>query len=536
MSTPDDARAYPRRSNAASRRSTIVSWNVGLRGLRALTDARAAQKTYGRADAHGVRRIHGYGSMKALFDALGSDLKVICLQETKLSSSGDVERLERVEGWDGAHAVCESSNHRVGYSGVAVYWRSNEICPTSIERGVCAKGDAGESTMWAGEIAPFADDATRAKEIDGEGRALWVDFGEFVLCTVYVPAVFGDPAVDEKTAERAAFKRDFLSALEARYKSLRERGRNVILCGDWNIAPSWKLDRADEDPNAVEPRNPSRDWLAAQLAGDAMVDVFREFFPTLGDAFTCWNVASGAQLSNYGSRIDYFLCDRAVTLKRVRGVGVAQKFEGSDHAPVYLELEESMWRRRDSQQTPPSLAISMLYPGRQTTVDSIFARASSTSNATPEFLNAASQSRAKPTRPSARAQSRAGVSDAPKRKPEATLKDFFVVKSKKKEPDDRNERQLDTVEQHIAPTANAFESRETKVSSEEARGAWMNTFAKMAPPKCKHGETCKVRTVKKKESPHCGRVFFCCPRPAGARTNPDCDCGFFLWREHRAPK
>jgi len=195
-----------------------------------------------------------------------------------------------------------------------------------------------------------------------------------------------------------------------------------------------------------------------------------------------------------------------------------------------------MWRRRDSQQTPPSLAISMLYPGRQTTVDSIFARASSTSNATPEFLNAASQSRAKPTRPSARAQSRAGVSDAPKRKPEATLKDFFVVKSKKKEPDDRNERQLDTVEQPIAPTANAFESRETKVSSEEARGAWMNTFAKMAPPKCKHGETCKVRTVKKKESPHCGRVFFCCPRPAGARTNPDCDCGFFLWREHRAPK
>ena len=121
MSTPDDARAYPRRSNAASRRSTIVSWNVGLRGLRALTDARAAQKTNGRADTHGVRRIHGYGSMKALFDALGSDLKVICLQETKLSSSGDVERLERVEGWDGAHAVCESSNHRVGYSGVAVY-------------------------------------------------------------------------------------------------------------------------------------------------------------------------------------------------------------------------------------------------------------------------------------------------------------------------------------------------------------------------------------------------------------------------------
>lgn len=169
-----------------------------------------------------------------------------------MSLSGDVERLERVEGWDGVYAVCEFFNYCVGYSGVVVYWCLNEICLMLIEWGVCVKGDVGELIMWAGEIASFADDATRAKEIDGEGRVLWVDFGEFVLCMVYVLVVFGDLVVDEKIVECVVFKCDFLSAFEARYKSLRERGRNVILCGDWNIVLLWKFDCVDEDLNVVE--------------------------------------------------------------------------------------------------------------------------------------------------------------------------------------------------------------------------------------------------------------------------------------------
>lgn len=76
---------------------------------------------------------------------------------------------------------------------------------------------------------------------------------------------------------------------------------------------------------------------------------------------------------------------------------------------------------------------------------------------------------------------------------------------------------------------NVFELCEMKVSFEEVRGAWMNTFVKMAFFKCKYGETCKVRTVKKKESLYCGCVFFCCLCLVGVCINFDCDCGFFFW-------
>ena len=74
----------------------------------------------------------------------------------------------------------------------------------------------------------------------------------------------------------------------------------------------------------VEPRNPSREWLARMLDDDGggFRDAFREAHPKTFDAYTCWNIASGAQLHNYGSRIDYFLCDREISMTHVERVGV----------------------------------------------------------------------------------------------------------------------------------------------------------------------------------------------------------------------
>jgi hypothetical protein len=54
----------------------------------------------------------------------------------------------------------------------------------------------------------------------------------------------------------------------------------------------------------------------------ALVDVFRQRYPKLRGAYTCWHVASGAQLTNYGSRIDYFLLERSM-VPAVDRVGVA---------------------------------------------------------------------------------------------------------------------------------------------------------------------------------------------------------------------
>ena len=67
----------------------------------------------------------------------------------------------------------------------------------------------------------------------------------------------------------------------------------------------------------------------------------------------------------------------------------------------------------------------------------------------------------------------------------------------------------------------------------DAVSEWQRIQQRMAPPRCRgHGEVCKVREVKK-EGPNRGRVFFCCPRPAGQRGNKEADCGHFEWAYSR---
>ena len=75
--------------------------------------------------------------------------------------------------------------------------------------------------------------------------------------------------------------------------------------------------------------------------GGALVDVFRCRYPRLKGAYTCWNVSSGAQLTNYGSRIDYFLMD-AQSAACVSRAGIAPAHQGSDHAPIFITLQSGL--------------------------------------------------------------------------------------------------------------------------------------------------------------------------------------------------
>ena len=508
-------------SSSSTRSRSLCSFNVGLRGLKNLCQRRA-DASRATADEHGVRRALGYGSLDAFLRALGDDVDLVCVQETKLTRL-DVSSLGRVEDeWDSAHSVCDARG-KDSYAGVAIYWRTSRLRPVAIEEGLCGSRRRETTTsrliFYDADDVPFAHDVARQKELDSEGRALWVDLGTFVLCTVYVPAVFGDATTDEKVAERACFKADFLSALATRYQSLLKRGRHVVLCGDWNIAPCARRDRAGVPSGAPLGVNPSREWLREQLDGH-LTDIFRAAHPDVNDAFTCWNVASGAQLNNYGSRIDYFLMDDAF-VKFVRAVGVAQSHQGSDHAPVFCSLASDAWPTFDARQPTPELACSMLYPGRQSKLDEIFTLGGSGNGCEPDYLAIASRTKA----PSAKAPAKR------KAPPEKSIRDFFAVKNPKP-----------PVKVEPTPTQNSPTRAATKeierntntISAEDARHAWSTTFAKMAPPKCRgHDEPCKIRTVKQKDNPNFGRVFFCCPRPAGPRTNRECDCGFFKWRDDR---
>jgi exodeoxyribonuclease-3 len=66
-------------------------------------------------------------------------------------------------------------------------------------------------------------------DIDAEGRYLEARFGNLSLISLYLPS---GSSSEERQAAKFSFMERFLPHLEA----LAASGREVILCGDWNIA------------------------------------------------------------------------------------------------------------------------------------------------------------------------------------------------------------------------------------------------------------------------------------------------------------
>ena len=631
-------------SGRADTTITLVSWNIGLRGLRQLADASRTADRVASKDEHGVSRQLGYGSVAALLASLGEDVHVVCLQETKLTGRGDLtQALACPPGWDSAFSVCRDANGKrgkSGYAGVATYFRAN-LNVVSAEEGITGvlaedderyddapnderdERDENENEN-ENEDAPNAASAvgcrgamgerfsrSRMRELDAEGRCVLVDFGGFVLFNLYVPAITSS---DEREAEaRAEFKRDFLDAAAIRWSALRAAGRNVVLCGDWNVSPG-AIDsahaparRGPAEDAAFVASHPGRMWLARALRGNGaaavsegeapdtnasfssgpeapgpdavparLVDVFRAAYPGVTGAYTCWNVAAGAQLTNHGSRIDYFLVDPDFA-RSVTRCGIARSHPGSDHCPVFIAVaaRTDVFRNAEDVETRARRVLPAL-------VSSVaLARAGRQARLTGFFRKSAPPAAAE-TYPRA-----AGVSVGAKRRGDVSIRSFFARKRASSGEDDAGDgarnsslgggkrppaaveapteaptgpssegaaggapfrkhpteaptgpsseggaavavRNFGPPESPAAPAAPSA----TATASKETVDAWRRIRERQKPPRCRgHGETSKVRKVTK-AGPNFGRVFFACPRPAGDRANGG-DCGFFQWAYDR---
>ena len=64
-----------------------------------------------------------------------------------------------------------------------------------------------------------------------------------------------------------------------------------------------------------------------------MIDAFRVVHPTLRKAFTCFNTQLGARQTNFGTRIDYILCDASLK-ECIKDCTILSEIKGSDHLPV----------------------------------------------------------------------------------------------------------------------------------------------------------------------------------------------------------
>jgi exodeoxyribonuclease-3 len=229
----------------------------------------------------------------------GTPWDVVCLQEIK-AASDDVPTPLRAPRR--AHAAFFPAQQK-GYAGVALYSRAK----------------------------PRVVHGFGAAEFDREGRYLEADFGELVVISLYLPSGSSGP-------HRQASKFRFLDAFLPHLASLRRRRREIVLCGDWNIAHrpidlrNW---RSNQKNSGFLPEE--REWLTRVFDELGFVDVFRRVDPR-PEQYTWWSNRGQAWAKNVGWRIDYQIATPGIAAKaRAAAIYKAKRF--SDHAPLVIDYD-----------------------------------------------------------------------------------------------------------------------------------------------------------------------------------------------------
>jgi len=222
----------------------------------------------------------------------------ICLQEVKAQEADLEGRPFALRGYEKHVFHAEKK----GYSGVALYSRHQ---PDAVVKGF------------------------GAREFDAEGRYLEAKFGTLSVVSVYLPSGSSGP-------HRQASKFRFLAAFLPHLETLKRSGREVILCGDWNIAHreidlrNWRANRKNSGFLPEE-----RDWLTKVFEGLGFVDVFRRLNAE-PEQYTWWSNRGQAWAKNVGWRIDYQIATPGVaTTAHRESIYLRKRF--SDHAPLVID-------------------------------------------------------------------------------------------------------------------------------------------------------------------------------------------------------
>ena len=165
-------------------------------------------------------------------------------------------------------------------------------------------------------------------EFDMETRIVQVELGNLVLASVYVPNGGKDYTA----------KIRFLEKLAAWTRSVHDAGRELILCGDINIAAGDIDVHPKERKPGIIGQRPEERELFTRLLGDHLVDVGRALAPEDEGLFTWWPPWRNMRARNIGWRIDYILASRPLA-DRATDCRVLASFGTSDHAPVMMTIE-----------------------------------------------------------------------------------------------------------------------------------------------------------------------------------------------------
>lgn len=246
-------------------------------------------------NVNGIRAAHKAGFLK-WFDQQKAD--VVCVQEIKAFP----EQLEPELANPSKYHAYWHPAQKPGYSGTAIFSKKE---PLDVKLGM------------------------GVPKIDAEGRVIVADYGNFTLINAYFPN-------SQREHTRLPYKLEFCAEMLKFCEKLRKKGKNVVICGDFNIAHKeidLKNPKSNKDNAGFLPEE--RAWMD-QFTAKGYVDTFRHFTPD-PEHYTWWSYRPGVREKNVGWRIDYF-CTNDEHKDRLKTSIHQHTVRGSDHCPIQLDL------------------------------------------------------------------------------------------------------------------------------------------------------------------------------------------------------
>ncbi len=258
------------------------------------------------ANLNGIRS----AEKKGFFDWFArQDADILCVQELKAHGHQVPERAGTPEGYQSYFHFAE----KPGYSGTGLYSRHK---PDHVYTGLS-------------EV-----DGEHWNNVDTEGRYVQADFGKLSVISAYFPSGSSSEA---RQSAKMSFLERFLPFIE----EIRKHGREIILCGDINIAhrpidlKNW---RGNQKNSGFLPEE--RAWMD-QLFAAGFVDVFRFLYPDQ-ETYTWWSNRGRAREKDVGWRIDYQIATTG-TANLAKSAVVHDRFDRfSDHAPLTIDYDVSL--------------------------------------------------------------------------------------------------------------------------------------------------------------------------------------------------
>ncbi len=232
---------------------------------------------------------------------------VLCLQETKVIDQ------------DFPQAAFEALGYQVYISGQKSYNGVALLSRTELDTSIGFSAVLGETVG----------------DLDEQKRVISGRLGELWIVDLYVPNG------SEIGSKKYHYKLRWLATLRDYLKTLMGQQGQVLVCGDFNVAPE---DRDIHNPagreNHIMASDAERQALSQAILDLGFVDAFRQFNSEAGQ-FTWWDYRTGAFQRDRGWRIDHhYLSPALSSLAKSCTIDKTPRAweKPSDHTPVIVEL------------------------------------------------------------------------------------------------------------------------------------------------------------------------------------------------------